>query len=77
MKIKDINHDNLIKSNNYKRYYSKKEKIKERYPDSLLKIKRNKNIDERKVYKAYLKEVCDLMERDKDFQKFIWEINEK
>lgn len=62
----------LQKSEDYRKYHKEKMKIRKRYPKDLLEGKKMSR-EEHIQYRAYLKEVANLMfEPNGLFQTFIW-----
>jgi hypothetical protein len=78
IKITDLQ---AIKQNeHYKKYYKQKQKIKSKYPDTLIKSegkggKRFFEKGEQELSRKYLKEIADLiLKPNGDFQKFSWDL---
>lgn len=70
----------LLSNKEYKKYLIKKNKIKEKYSDDLLKVcalgksKEPYPLEMQEEYKKYIKEIGDLMFKvNGDFQKFTWD----
>lgn len=84
--VKDVKE--LLKNDNYKKYYEKKLEIQSRYPikpwlfsaHSPTKGPYKPNLtayteEEWEAWTRYKKEICDLMlEKNGDFQEFLWDI---
>ena len=75
-----ISLEELKENKDYLKYWEKKQKIKEKYPQELWnrpsgsKNTLNKNYNNHHLWKEYLKEIADLLlEPNGDYQKFSWE----
>lgn len=73
--------EELKENKNYLKYWKKKQKIKEKYPQELWnrpngsKNALNKNYNNHHLWKEYIKEIADLLlEPNGDYQKFSWEV---
>ena len=73
--------EELKQNKNYLKYWEKKQKIKEKYPQDLWirpngsKNALNKNYNNHHLWKKYIKEIGDLLFKPNgDYQKFSWEV---
>lgn len=76
-----IKKDDYYDTPNYQKFLVEKNKIKERYPKELLDLpnsyKKGTIFDDeqKKLWKQYLKELCDLMfEPNGLYQQFVWDV---
>lgn len=74
------NKEQLLSHKEYKKYWNKKQKIKENYNDSIFYHARGGNDayykkGEQQEFREYLKEIGDLMWKPNgSFQKFCWDL---